>query len=70
MIPRGNTFAHRTVVNCNHDTEGNIIGHAHDYPTLDSCINDIYFANGEVTAFTANAIAKAMYAQCDPGGNK
>ncbi len=27
-------------------------------------------ADGNVTTLTANVIAKAMYAQCDPDGNK
>ncbi len=70
MIPRGNSFAHGTVVSRKHDAEGNIIGHAHDNPILDSWIYDVDFADGEVTALTTNAIAKAMYAQCDPDGNK
>ncbi len=26
MIPRGNTFAHKTVVSCKHNAEGNILG--------------------------------------------
>ncbi len=38
MIPRDNTFAHRTIVSHKHNTEGNIIGRAHDNPILDSWI--------------------------------
>ncbi len=70
MIPHGNTFACRTIVSHKHDAEGNIIGHAHDNPILDSCIYYVEFADGKVTHFTANAIAKAMYTQCDPDGNE
>ncbi len=69
MIPKGNTFAHGTVVSCKRKAEGKIIGHAHDNPILDSRLYDIEFADGKVTALTINAIAKAMYAQCDPDGN-
>ncbi len=36
MLPQGNTFAHGTVVSHKHDTEGNIIGLAHDNSILDS----------------------------------
>ncbi len=70
MIPQGNTFAYRTVVSRKRNAEGNIIGRAHDNPILDSRIYDVEFADGEVTALTANAIGKAMYAQCNPDGNK
>ncbi len=70
MIPCSNTFACGIIVSCKHNAEGNIIGHAHDNPILDSCVYDIELADRKVTALTANAIAKAMYAQCDPDGNK
>ncbi len=70
MIPRGNTFTCGTVVSCKRNAEGNIIGHAHDNLILESCIYDVDFADGKVTALTANFITKAMYAQCEPDGNK
>ncbi len=70
MIPRGNTFTRGTVVSCKCDAEGNTIGRAYDNPILDSCIYEIEFADDEVTTLTANTIAKAMYAQCDPDKNK
>ncbi len=69
MIPLGNTFAQGIVVSCKH-AKGNIIWCAHDNPILDSWIYNIAFADSKVTALTAKAIAKAMYAQCDPVSNK
>ncbi len=60
MIPRGNSFAHGTVVSRKHDAEGNIIGHAHENPILDSQIYNIEFDDGENTALTANTISKTM----------
>ncbi len=66
----GNIFESRTIVSRKCDAEGNIIGHAHDNPILGSCIYEVEFADSKVTALTANAIARAMYAQCDPDGNK
>ncbi len=70
MIPFNNTFACRTVLSHKRNAEGNIIGNAHDNPILDSQVYEIEFSDGKVTALTVNAIAKAMYAQCDPEGNK
>ncbi len=61
MIPRGNTFACRTVVSRRCDAEGNIIGQAHDNPILDSCIYNVEFAH--VTALMTNA-------QCDSDRNE
>ncbi len=66
MIPYGNTFTCRTIVSCKRNAEGHIIGCAHDNPVIGSHVYDVEFANSKVTALTANAIAKAMYAQCDP----
>ncbi len=70
MIPNGNTFACRTAVSCNCDAERHVFGHAHDNPILDSQIYNVEFADTKVTVLTANAIAKAMHAQCDPDLHK
>ncbi len=59
-----------TIVSRKRDAEGNIFGCAHDDPILNSLIYNVEFADGEVTTLTANAIAKAMYTQCNPDGNK
>ncbi len=70
MIPHSNTFACGTAVSRKCNTEGNIIGSAHDNPILDSWVYDVEFANGKVTALMANAIVTAMYTQCNPDGNE
>ncbi len=57
MILHGNTFAHGMVVSHKHNAD---IWRAHDNPILDSRIYDVEFADGKVTALTANPIAKAM----------
>ncbi len=66
----GNTFAWGTVISHKYNLEGNIICHAHDNPILDTLFYDVQFENGNVTALTANAIAKTMYAQCNPDSNE
>ncbi len=58
------------MVGSKHDTEGNIIGHAHNNPILDSLVYDVEFAHSKFTVITANAIARAMYTQCDPERNE
>ncbi len=70
MIPRGNTFARRTVVSRKRDAEGNITGRVHNNPILDSRLYDVESTDSKVTALMGNAIAKAMYAQCDLDRNK
>ncbi len=70
MLSCVNMFAWGTVVSCKHDAEGNIIWHAHNNLILDTCLYDIEFANGKITALMTNAIANAMYAQCDPDGDE
>ncbi len=52
------------------DLDGNPIGCQSDNPILDTQLYDVKFPNGEVTPLTANAIAQAMYAQCDVDGNE
>ncbi len=46
-----------------------MIGRAYENP-LKHLSFDIEFANSKVTTFTKNAIAKAMYAQCDLDRNE
>ncbi len=62
MLPCGSTFAFCTVISSKHNAEGNIIGHAHKNPILDTCLYDIEFANFKVTTLMTNVISKAMYA--------
>ncbi len=52
------------------DHYGNPIGCWSHNPILDTRLYDIGFLDGEVSLQTANAIAQAMYAQCNMDGNK
>ncbi len=52
------------------DPDGNPIGHWSDNPILDTQLYDVAFPDGEVTPLTANAIAQAMYVQCNIEGNE
>ncbi len=52
------------------DLDGNPIGCQSNNPILDTRLYDVEFPNGEVIPLTANAIAQAMYAQCDVDRNK
>ncbi len=70
MLPHSSAFEHGTAVSHKQDAEGNVIGRAHDNPILDSHLYNIEFADGKATTLTANVIAKAMYAQCDPDRNE
>ena len=65
MLSRGDRSARGKVVRWKRDAEGNPIGRANNNPILDTRQYEVQFADGEVTELTANAIAEAMFAQCD-----
>ncbi len=70
MPPRGSQMMQGTVKARKQDLDGNLIGRRSDNPILDTLLYDIEFPDGEVTLLTANAIAQAMYAQCNVDGNE
>eukprot|EP00804_Cyclotella_cryptica_P019398 CCRYP_006588-RA/>CCRYP_006588-RA protein AED:0.13 eAED:0.13 QI:0/0/0/1/0.75/0.6/5/0/864 len=70
MLSRGDRMARGKVVRRKRDAEGNPIGRANNNPILDTRQYEVQFADGEVTELTANAIAEAMFAQCDEDGNE
>ena len=70
MLSRGDRMARGKVVRRKRDAEGNPIGRANNNPILDTHQYEVQFADGEVTELTANAIAEAMFAQCDEDGNE
>ncbi len=70
MLPHGSQLMQGTVKARRQDLDGNPIGHRSDNPILDTQLYGIKFPNGEVIPLTSNAIAQAMYAQCDVDGNK
>ncbi len=59
-----------TVKACKQDLDGNSISCQSDNHILDMQLYDREFPNEEVTPLIANAIAQAMYAQCDVDGNE
>eukprot|EP00804_Cyclotella_cryptica_P021438 CCRYP_005781-RA/>CCRYP_005781-RA protein AED:0.29 eAED:0.29 QI:0/0/0/1/1/1/3/0/397 len=70
IFERGDHMARGKVVSRKRDAEGNPIGRANNNPILDTHQYEVQFADGEVTELTANAIAEAMFAQCDEDGNE
>ncbi len=70
MHPRESQMMRGTVKSCKRDLDGNPIGCQSDIPILDTQMYDAEFPDGEVTPLTANAIAQAIYAQCDVENNE
>ena len=52
------------------DKDGNPVGQANANPILDTREYAFTFNDGDETVMSANLIAEAMYAQCDPDGNQ
>ena len=52
------------------DADGNLTGRADANPILDTREYIVEFDDGDEAELTANLIASAMYAQCDPDGNQ
>ena len=63
-------MARGRVIRWKRDTDSNPTGRANANPILDTRVYNIEFDEGDVTELTANMIAQAMYAQCDPDGNQ
>ena len=52
------------------DSDGNFFGVADPNPIKDTPTYEVEFPGGEITELTANAMAEAMYSQCDDNGNE
>ena len=52
------------------DSNGLPVGIAHKQPALDTCVYEVRFPDGRTKELAANAIAEALYAQCNPDGNE
>ena len=52
------------------DTYGNLKGTKHNNPMMDTRTYEVEFPDGEVSEYTANAIAENMWAQCDADGRQ
>ena len=70
ILPRGNEMSRGRVTGRKRDIDGNTTRRAPDNPILYTREYNVQFEDGEVTEFTANVIAKYMYAQCEPDGNQ
>ncbi len=70
MLQQGSGMMHGTLKACKQDLNGNPIGCCLDNPILVTWLYDVEFLDGKVASLTANAIAKAMYAQCKADGNE
>ncbi|KAL7474089.1 hypothetical protein ACHAW6_000082 [Cyclotella cf. meneghiniana] len=46
------------------------VGTAHKQPAMDTCVYEVHFPNGCTKDLSANNIAEALYAQCNPDGNQ
>ena len=52
------------------DSDSNLFGVSDPNPIKDTRTYEVEFPGEEITEMTSNAIAKAMYAQCDDDGNE
>jgi hypothetical protein len=69
-VPQGGTLMKGHVTSQKRDKGDNPIGLANANPILDTHEYMFTFNNGDETVMSANLIAEAMYAQCDPDGNQ
>ena len=67
-IPQGDKMAYGTVARRKRDADGNLIGTSHKNPIEDTSQYEIQFDTGEVETYTANQIAKHVYAIADTEG--
>jgi len=65
-IPRGGSMVKGRVKSCKRGADGNPIGRADANPILDTREYIVEFEDCDEAKLTANLIASAMYAQCDP----
>ncbi len=70
LIPHGDTFITGRVIKRTRDEEGNPIGRRHTNPLLDTQRYEVEFGDGSTSEYTANLVAKNIYAQCDDEGKK
>lgn len=61
---------HATVKRRARDDDGNLIGHGHRNPILDTSLYDVEFEDGDIHTYTANVIAEALYEQVDEEGQR
>ncbi len=69
-VPQGGTLMKSWVTSQKRDKDGHRVGLANANPILDTREYMFTFDDGDKTVLSANLIAEAMYAQCDPDGNQ
>ena len=70
MLPRGDEMAMGRVTKRACDSDGNLLGTAHENPILDTRQYIVQFNDGDEAELAANVIPTNMYAQCYPEGNQ
>jgi hypothetical protein len=69
-VLQGGTLSKGRITSRKWDKDGNPVGLANANPILDTREYTFTFDNGDETVMSANLIAEAMYAKCDPDGNQ
>jgi hypothetical protein len=69
-VPQGGTLSKGHVTAQKWGKDGNPVRLANANPIFDTCEYTFTFDDGDQTVMSANLIAEAMYAQCDPDGNQ
>jgi hypothetical protein len=62
------TLTKAKVISRKRDADGNLVGHRHHNPILDTREYEVEFPDGAVDTFMANLIAENMYSQVDANG--
>ncbi len=70
LLPVGDRHEFARVLCQKRDSNGVPVGIAHKQPALDTRVYEVHFPDGRTKELAANAIAEALYAQCDPDGNE
>jgi hypothetical protein len=69
-VPQGGTLMKGCVTSWKRDKDGNPVGLANANPILNTREYMFTCDDGDETVLNVNLIAEAMYAQCDPKGNR
>jgi hypothetical protein len=70
VLPKGDYQYIAKVMGRKRDRVGNVIGHFHPNPILDTSIHEVMFPDGTIQDYSANVLAEALYSQVDEEGNR
>ena len=70
LLPRNDTYEKATNTCRKRDNNGNLIGHAHTNPLLDTRIYEVQFPDGASSEYSTNVIAENIFATVDDDGSK